>query len=197
VLKALSEKMGLCISRVSVVEQQNTELKRELGNLRERMEQMRCSNVTLVADMSRASTRATADAVEKLRTELRVEVNKKAADDMARLRADLSNKVVAEGTEKLLAELTKRGGAKPRKPTFRVPRSNRVAPEAIPSFECPISRDRMVDPVVAADGHTYERAGIETWLAKNSTSPMTREKLANRTLIPNHALRNAIGEASL
>ena len=157
---------------------------------------MRCNNVTHAADMGRASTRATADAVEKLRTELRVEMNKKAADDMVRLRADLSNKV--EGVEKLLAELTKQGGgAKPRKPAFRALRSNRVAPEAIPSFECPITRDRMVDPVVAADGHTYERASIEAWLAKNSTSPMTCERLQSRALLPNHALRNAIGEASL
>ena len=29
---------------------------------------------------------------------------------------------------------------------------------------CPISHDVMLDPVVAADGHTYERAQIEKWL---------------------------------
>jgi hypothetical protein len=30
---------------------------------------------------------------------------------------------------------------------------------------CPITQEHFVDPVVAADGHTYERASIDSWLA--------------------------------
>jgi hypothetical protein len=31
----------------------------------------------------------------------------------------------------------------------------------------------MVDPVIAADGHTYERAALQEWLQHHSTSPVT------------------------
>ncbi len=54
---------------------------------------------------------------------------------------------------------------------------------------CPISRERMRDPVIAADGHTYERAAIEQWLRKSATSPVTRARMTATTLIPNFALR--------
>ena len=52
----------------------------------------------------------------------------------------------------------------------------------------------MRDPVTCADGHSYERADIERWLATNSTSPRTGARLPNKTLTPNHALRNAVEE---
>ena len=39
---------------------------------------------------------------------------------------------------------------------------------------CPISLELMVRPVIAADGHTYDRSSIEDWLARgNTTSPTT------------------------
>ena len=47
----------------------------------------------------------------------------------------------------------------------------------------------MRDPVVTADGHTYERAAICEWLEQRSTSPMTGENLAHRAVVPNVALR--------
>jgi hypothetical protein len=40
----------------------------------------------------------------------------------------------------------------------------------------------MRDPVVAADGFTYERSVIERWLRSNDTSPITNETLADKTL---------------
>lgn len=46
-----------------------------------------------------------------------------------------------------------------------------------------------MDPVVAADGHTYERSDIEEWLKNNDTSPMTNERMEHKLLIPNLALR--------
>mmetsp|Transcript_5088 Transcript_5088/g.11290 ORF Transcript_5088/g.11290 Transcript_5088/m.11290 type:complete len:1032 (-) Transcript_5088:502-3597(-) len=65
------------------------------------------------------------------------------------------------------------------------------------SFICPISGQCMHDPVVLADGHTYERRHIERWLSQKKTSPMTGESLSQETenlMFPNHALRNAIEE---
>lgn len=62
----------------------------------------------------------------------------------------------------------------------------------IQGFKCPISMAIMNDPVIAADGHSYERIEIERWLQSNDTSPITNLRLAHKILIPNHALRNAI-----
>ncbi|XP_017235711.1 U-box domain-containing protein 33 isoform X1 [Daucus carota subsp. sativus] len=66
----------------------------------------------------------------------------------------------------------------------------------IPHFYmCPIFQEIMQDPVVAADGYTYETEAIKGWLESgNDKSPMTDRKLANDILVPNHALRSAIQE---
>uniref|UniRef100_A0A0D9WM63 U-box domain-containing protein n=1 Tax=Leersia perrieri TaxID=77586 RepID=A0A0D9WM63_9ORYZ len=62
-----------------------------------------------------------------------------------------------------------------------------------PHFTCPISQDVMDEPVIAADGHTYEAEMIKDWFRRGrTTSPMTNEQLEHRELIPNHALRSAI-----
>ena len=50
----------------------------------------------------------------------------------------------------------------------------------------------MIDPVVCADGHTYERAGITQWLKRNDTSPNTGLTLPHKNLTSNIALRSAI-----
>ncbi|XP_020113001.1 U-box domain-containing protein 33-like [Ananas comosus] len=66
----------------------------------------------------------------------------------------------------------------------------------IPSyFICPILQEIMRDPVIAADGFTYEGEAILGWLESGHlTSPMTNLKLRHSELIPNHALRSAIQE---
>ena len=60
------------------------------------------------------------------------------------------------------------------------------------SFLCPITYELMHDPVLLADGHTFERSAIEQWLQTNNTSPMTQLPLANKNVVPNYALRMAI-----
>jgi hypothetical protein len=50
----------------------------------------------------------------------------------------------------------------------------------------------LEEPVVAADGFSYERHAIEAWLRNAGTSPMTGEELPDRRLVPNHTLRHAI-----
>ena len=63
------------------------------------------------------------------------------------------------------------------------------------SFRCPISQEIMRDPVVTADGHTYERDRIAQWLTQHRTSPLGgHAPLAHTNLAPNHALRNTISE---
>ncbi|PAA90722.1 hypothetical protein BOX15_Mlig005854g3, partial [Macrostomum lignano] len=56
-------------------------------------------------------------------------------------------------------------------------------------YLCPITRELMRDPVIAADGYTYERGAIESWLERGrTTSPMTNE-LMKPQLISNRSLR--------
>ncbi|XP_004307786.1 PREDICTED: U-box domain-containing protein 35-like [Fragaria vesca subsp. vesca] len=61
-------------------------------------------------------------------------------------------------------------------------------------FVCPILKDVMNEPCVAADGYTYDRRAIEKWLEENDNSPMTNLALPNKHLIPNYTLLSAIVE---
>lgn len=55
---------------------------------------------------------------------------------------------------------------------------------------CPITLCAINDPVVAADGHTYDRSAIEDWMSRNATSPLTGEPLLHKSLVPNFAFRS-------
>ncbi|EOD08391.1 hypothetical protein EMIHUDRAFT_453113 [Emiliania huxleyi CCMP1516] len=61
-------------------------------------------------------------------------------------------------------------------------------------FVCPITTEVMSDPVMAADGQSYERLAIERWLATKQTSPLTGGELDHSFLVPNHLLRRQIRE---
>ena len=47
----------------------------------------------------------------------------------------------------------------------------------------------MKDPVVAKDGHTYEKEVIKEWIRKKSVSPFTKEILHIEELMPNLAIK--------
>lgn len=66
--------------------------------------------------------------------------------------------------------------------------------QTVPSFFlCPILREIMHDPQVAADGFTYEGEAMREWLGNgHETSPMTNAKLNDLDLTPNHSLRLVI-----
>jgi len=53
----------------------------------------------------------------------------------------------------------------------------------------------MRDPVVAADGHTYERSAIARWLATSDKSPLTGSILPHKNLVPNYMLVSSLQEA--
>ncbi|NXP24917.1 WSDU1 protein, partial [Scytalopus superciliaris] len=60
-------------------------------------------------------------------------------------------------------------------------------------FLCPITRELMKDPVIAADGYSYEREAMEQWISnKRRSSPMTNLPLHSLMLIPNRMLKMAI-----
>lgn len=59
-------------------------------------------------------------------------------------------------------------------------------------YLCPITNEIMEEPVLAADGHTYEKEAIQDWLVRHHTSPVTNAHLPNKDLIPNHTLKSWI-----
>ena len=62
------------------------------------------------------------------------------------------------------------------------------------SHICPITQDIMTDPVVAADGFTYERSAIQKWIqtCRRCQSPTTMEILEHRQLTPNKIMKSEI-----
>ena len=74
----------------------------------------------------------------------------------------------------------------------RAKRASDAASDAAKTLLCPITQTAMSDPVVALDGHTYERRAIEQWFARGRlTSPVTNLRLPSVALVPNHALKSA------
>jgi regulator of replication initiation timing len=70
--------------------------------------------------------------------------------------------------------------------------SDEESASALNQFKCPISMEVMTDPVVAPDGHTYERKEITLWFSKSKRSPVTNEELPHLFLVPNYTLRSLI-----
>jgi hypothetical protein len=69
----------------------------------------------------------------------------------------------------------------------------RAAASAIDaSLHCPISLDLLREPVILADGFSYERENIARWFHGGSlTSPITRAPVDPRAVIENRSLREA------
>ena len=57
---------------------------------------------------------------------------------------------------------------------------------------CPITYSKFIDPVICADGHTYERSAICKWLAFHNTSPLTNEILSTTILFPNMIIKKQL-----
>lgn len=69
--------------------------------------------------------------------------------------------------------------------------SNTNAPR---SFYCPLTMEVMVDPVIDAEGNTYERKALLQWLSHYGVSPVSRQPLNSNLVVPNFALRDTIHE---
>ncbi len=94
----------------------------------------------------------------------------------------------------VLPELGRLAGAAQRPVPQAAPQKHALPRDAPPElFLCPITQQAMRDPVVAADGYTYDRPAIEHWLSTGHTfSPMTGETLAHAGLTPNRGLQAAV-----
>lgn len=65
------------------------------------------------------------------------------------------------------------------------------------SYLCPITHQLINDPVIDNEGNSYEKNAILEWLARNNTSPITRNPLAATDLSPNRVLKDLIDEYKL
>lgn len=73
--------------------------------------------------------------------------------------------------------------------SLKLDKNNVYAPS---HYFCPILQDVMGDPHIAADGFTYEHRAIKAWLEKHNVSPVTKRRLQDSILTPNHTLHFAI-----
>ena len=61
-------------------------------------------------------------------------------------------------------------------PETEAKRLRKVANDVATELLCPITNELPIDPVMAEDGHCYERSAIEKWFSKNPEqvkSPVT------------------------
>jgi hypothetical protein len=73
--------------------------------------------------------------------------------------------------------------------------SNVVVDQSVPSgFICPLTLEIMFDPVLDAQGNTFERSALFQWLKHSPTSPVSRQPLNERMVTTNNALRDTIHE---
>ena len=66
--------------------------------------------------------------------------------------------------------------------------------QMVSNLQCPITHRLPVRPVVAEDGHMYERSAIEKWLRTKSTSPLTGAEIG-KTLMDSTSTRTLIQSA--
>jgi len=85
---------------------------------------------------------------------------------------------------------------------LRKPYATQVA-HAHPKLVCPVGAagEPMQNPVLAADGHTYDKSNIQGWFDYHQdqkwpvTSPLTEEPLKNTNLLPNNLIKSLVDEA--
>ena len=62
-------------------------------------------------------------------------------------------------------------------------------------FVCPLTHHLLEDPVVAADGISYERSAMFNWLDQGlRTSPVTHDPLSSDHVVSNHNLKEVISQ---
>lgn len=57
---------------------------------------------------------------------------------------------------------------------------------------CPLTMDTFQRPLLAPDGHSYERSCITTWLRQSSVSPITRQRMRRSQLLRNRPLERLV-----
>jgi len=91
--------------------------------------------------------------------------------------------------EKLQEKTEQTGTGTPSSPSSSQGDINKT--ELLSRLTCPISHEVMQDPVLAEDGHTYERREIENWLQRSNRSPITN-CILGPCLVPNRIVKDML-----
>ena len=61
---------------------------------------------------------------------------------------------------------------------------------------CYVLQELIKDPVVAMDGHTYERLAIESWFEQQpgGFSFKTKQRLPSKSLLPNKRYKSLVAQ---
>jgi len=62
-------------------------------------------------------------------------------------------------------------------------RSKKLSDIFIEQYTCPITKELIVDPVIAEDGFMYERLAIEGWFKSRNTSPVKQDLEINPDVV--------------
>ncbi|KAL3160943.1 hypothetical protein ABBQ38_009335 [Trebouxia sp. C0009 RCD-2024] len=57
---------------------------------------------------------------------------------------------------------------------------------------CPITKVLLTDPVIAADGYTYEKAALLQRLQRSLVSPVTGNMLEHTSCVPNASIKSLL-----
>eukprot|EP00039_Didymoeca_costata_P029781 m.26357 g.26357 ORF g.26357 m.26357 type:complete len:705 (-) comp7788_c0_seq1:126-2240(-) len=152
----------------------------------------------LAAESARAATRTREEAESSIESTLQELLEQNFESNSSLLEAQITR--MNAQLEAIMSEVTSDTSSTPRiNPTAPLeyvtatapPMQATVAKQRPPEHYCPITSDIMTDPVLALDGHTYERSAIESWFQRSNTSPLTNQEIPD-TLIPCHSIRNMI-----
>lgn len=69
-----------------------------------------------------------------------------------------------------------------------------TASPLLEACQCPITRAAYEDPVVAGDGHTYERSALMRLFGRNkdAVSPISRQVISRDGLVPNYVVKKTL-----
>mmetsp|Transcript_615 Transcript_615/g.1707 ORF Transcript_615/g.1707 Transcript_615/m.1707 type:complete len:321 (+) Transcript_615:102-1064(+) len=75
----------------------------------------------------------------------------------------------------------------------QAPEAMAVMRRVMEHHRCPITQQLPVDPVMAEDGHIYERSALKRWLARKLTSPTTNRPMGC-AVVPAVTARQTVNE---
>jgi len=150
---------------------------------------------------AKAKAKAEEEAKAKAEAEVAAELERLEAEAAIALAVTAKEKVEAEAIAMALEEAACEAAALEAAEKEEAAKAAAAAKEAAADADeppddliCPITQELMNDPVIAADGHTYERVAIERWLKMNTTSPKSGDELEMTAIFPNHLVRRMIRE---
>lgn len=116
-------------------------------------------------------------------------------DDQNTTTADSSGNIPSQSESQTQSQPAATRKKPPPPTSLSLPDSSSSTKDALPNMpSCPITSEPMIDPVVAADGHTYERVAIARWLQTSDKSPLTGSVLPHKELVPNYGLLSSLQE---